>query len=505
MSKLTLKEANVLVHNVNPDACEAFLRKYPKIRTVMTSIARKNKDLRKGYAAFLKFKDKQEGYLGGRAEVTTSPTFGEKVFYKYDWMGTKGWAEVYQYIDGIKSEDINKQNIKESALSSILISVVALLGGAAVKTFGEYFFRSVISGARAVYGDIKNIVAPESYIKFLKKLENNDKFNKEFIKFTIDNKKNNILHGKNWIDGVTELPSFVSAFKTFATEENFSDVDKNEVLDAIKTSMEIAYRTKADVIYKKLKQKYPEISSELTDGLMREYTSTDITKSNLYTESVDGVKVHTIDEASLSRVYQHVSGHPKVKSWGMMSGYRNANTKEQNRATNQQLEKDLRAMNLGFFKVEGHWKECQDSSVSWQDCPKDQLKDSVEESFFIPNISNEQLLGLTKKYNQDSAVYGDKENPGEAFLLFKNGSTENIGKFNANKVATAYSQMKGDKSFLFSKPESEPETDTKLKSVLKKTIKNPKTGRDIKIQSALQYDTNHPVYKLAQRMMQQKN
>jgi hypothetical protein len=471
----------------------------------MMSIARKNKDLRKGYAAFLKFKDKQEGYLGGRAEVTTSPTFGEKVFYKYDWMGTKGWAEVYQYIDGIKSESLNKQNIKESALSSILIRLVSLLGSAIIGVFVRMFLKYVGNNALIAYNNIKNIVAPEPYIKFLKKLESNDKFNKEFIKFTIDNKKNNILNGKNWIDEVVSLPSFVSAFNTFATEENFSDVDKNEVLDAIKTSMEIAYRTKSDVIYKQLKQKYPEISSELTDGLMREYISNSIDKSNLYTESVDGIKVHTIDEASLSRVYQHVSGHPKVKSWGMMSGYRNANTKEQNRATNQQLEKDLRAMNLGFFKVEGHWKECQDSSVSWNDCPPDKLKDSVEESFFIPNISNEQLLKLTQKYNQDSAVYGDKENPGEAFLLFKNGSTENLGKFNANKVATAYSQMKGDRSFLFSKPEDKPETDTKLKSVLKKTIKNPKTGRDIKIQSALQYDTNHPVYKLAQRMIQQKN
>jgi hypothetical protein len=168
-------------------------------------------------------------------------------------------------------EEIRKKRIEESDISSVLIGLVALLGGAAVKTFGEYFFRSVISGARAVYGDIKNIVAPESYIKFLKKLENNDKFNKEFIKFTIDNKKNNILNGKNWIDGVTELPSFVSAFKTFATEENFSDVDKNEVLDAIKTSMQIAYRTKADVIYKKLKQKYPEISSELTESIINNY------------------------------------------------------------------------------------------------------------------------------------------------------------------------------------------------------------------------------------------
>ena len=166
---------------------------------------------------------------------------------------------------------IDKQNMKESALSSILIGAVALLGGAVVKTFGELFFNSVVDGARAVYGDIKNIVAPEPYIRFLKKLENNDTFNKEFIKFTIDNKKNNILKGKNWIDVVASLPSFVSAFNTFATEQNLSEDDKNQVLDAIKTSMQIAYITKADVIYKKLKQKYPEISSEITDGLIREY------------------------------------------------------------------------------------------------------------------------------------------------------------------------------------------------------------------------------------------
>ena len=102
---------NILVRNVNPDACEAFLRKYPKVRTVMTSIARKNKDLMKGYKAFLKFKDANEGYLGGRAEVTKSPNFGEKTFWKYDWMGATGWAEIYQYIDGTKVESV-KEAIK---------------------------------------------------------------------------------------------------------------------------------------------------------------------------------------------------------------------------------------------------------------------------------------------------------------------------------------------------------------------------------------------------------
>ena len=103
---------NILVHGVNPDACEAFLKKYPKVRQTMLAIAKKNNDLMKGYKAFLKFKDKQEAYLGGRPEVTGSPTFGEKTFYKYDWMGTKGWAEIYQYIDGIKLESVNEVKVQ---------------------------------------------------------------------------------------------------------------------------------------------------------------------------------------------------------------------------------------------------------------------------------------------------------------------------------------------------------------------------------------------------------
>lgn len=188
-----------------------------------------------------------------------------------------------------------------------------------------------------------------------------------------------------------------------------------------------------------------------------------------------------------------------------MSGFRAANTKDQNRKANKELEKDLRGMNLGFFKVEGHWKECQDSEISWQECPPDKLKDSIEDSYFIPNIGEEQLLNLTKKYNQDAAVFGDKEKPGNAQLLFKNGSKEDIGTFHANKVSNAYSKMKGDRSFLFKKASDDKKkkekSGSKLKDLLKRTVSNPKTGNKVKVSTALQYDKNHPVYKLAQSML----
>lgn len=97
--KQLLKEETKLVYRVNGDASEKFLKRYPKVKQIMYTFVTKNKDIMKGYKAFLKFKDKQEDYLGGRAEQTSSSTFGTKTFYKYDFGGVKGgWPEVYQYL-----------------------------------------------------------------------------------------------------------------------------------------------------------------------------------------------------------------------------------------------------------------------------------------------------------------------------------------------------------------------------------------------------------------------
>ena len=113
----SINEERILVRKVMGDDAEKFLKKYPKVKQVMSVIAKKNTDLMKGYKAFLKFKDAQEDYLGGRAEVSSSPTFGSKTFYKYDWGNLKNhWPEVYQYIytlhfgglDGATVEGINE-------------------------------------------------------------------------------------------------------------------------------------------------------------------------------------------------------------------------------------------------------------------------------------------------------------------------------------------------------------------------------------------------------------
>jgi hypothetical protein len=214
-------------------------------------------------------------------------------------------------------------------------------------------------------------------------------------------------------------------------------------------------------------------------------------------------QVVKLDEASLGRVLQHVQGKKNVKNWGMMTAYRYANTPNQNKTLNKELEGELRKMGHGFFKVEGHWVECQDGNLSYEDCPKNLLKDAIEESLFVPNISAKEIHKLGKKYGQDAVIFGGEQTKGNATLIFKDGKVENIGKFSPNKIQQAYSKLKGGKTFVFNPEEPKVSDDeTKLidlmpKAALDKKVKNPQTGNMVKVQTALSYDEKHPAFKAA--------
>jgi hypothetical protein len=104
----SVNEVGKLVYRINKSAVEAFIKKYPKVKEVMKAIISKNKDVKKGYKAFINFVNKNESYLGGRPERTDSKNFGSKVFYKYDWNGVGGWAEVYEYLYDTQNESVNE-------------------------------------------------------------------------------------------------------------------------------------------------------------------------------------------------------------------------------------------------------------------------------------------------------------------------------------------------------------------------------------------------------------
>ena len=237
-----------------------------------------------------------------------------------------------------------------------------------------------------------------------------------------------------------------------------------------------------------------------------------------------GCREIVLTEASLGRVLQHVQGKAKTKRWGVITAYRYANTPAENKALNKDLETTLRVRGYGFFKVEGHWQECQDKNVNYHDCPKDKLVNSTEISFFVPQINPKELHEIGNRYGQDAVLYGGEETKGNGVLIFKNGKVENVGKMHPGSIQQAYTKMRNsDKVFSFQRDKyskkkmpsisgsSAEKTDKLLKllpkDILNKTVKNPETGRVIKVASALRYDDDSHVKKNAMslvKMMQKQ-
>ena len=223
---------------------------------------------------------------------------------------------------------------------------------------------------------------------------------------------------------------------------------------------------------------------------------------------------YDINEASLGRIYQHVVSNPKMKNWGVVTASRGELTPAENKQRNKELETDLRKLGYGFVHVDGMWQECRKPDTEYKDCPDDMKVPTEEKSLFIPNISQEHIQALGKKYQQDSVLFADdkaKANGEATFIDSKSGESFNIGKFSPGKIAQGYSKMKGGKVFTF-EPQAEPKKsepkkdDMKLKSlipagILDKTIKNPDTGKMIKVKSALKYDDTSKVKQAAKDMI----
>jgi hypothetical protein len=232
-----------------------------------------------------------------------------------------------------------------------------------------------------------------------------------------------------------------------------------------------------------------------------------------------GCKIAVLSEASLGRVLQHIQGKKNVKSWGVVTAYRSDNTPKQNSEANKRLAEMIRKKGLGFFQMEGHWQECQDRSKNYFDCPKSQLIDATEISLFVPNIKAKDIHQLGNEFKQDSVLFGGEETKGRGFLIYNNGRIENVGEMHPDTVQQAYSKMRNtDKTFAFKRHKgkkrdmgtmagSSAEKDDKLigmlpKDILDRTVRNPETGRDIKVATALRKNDNEPVKKSAMSLVQ---
>jgi nicotinic acid mononucleotide adenylyltransferase len=169
---------------------------------------------------------------------------------------------------------IKEGTLNENIIVNILIKAIASAGVVVVRAFLGMFIDRVINGAIRTYQDIKDIVAPEPYIKFLKGLEKNDTFNKQFIEFAIQNRKGNTLVGNSWMEKITTLPAFVEEFDKFTKEEGIDGYDKTRLSAVIKKSMWDAYLRNWRGIYATLKKKYPQLTNELPEGKLNEIHGT---------------------------------------------------------------------------------------------------------------------------------------------------------------------------------------------------------------------------------------
>jgi len=150
--------------------------------------------------------------------------------------------------------------LNEGDLTTLLIGGVAALGLYGIKVFFKIFFNvlidSSIDGFFGYIDDIKNIVAPEPYIKFLRSLEKNEKFTNEFLKFVEESQKDGRLDGSPfWIENVTKLPSFIESFDEFTKKENIGEFEKNQLLILIRKSMIKSYARNGRKIVEALKKK----------------------------------------------------------------------------------------------------------------------------------------------------------------------------------------------------------------------------------------------------------
>jgi hypothetical protein len=174
--------------------------------------------------------------------------------------------------------------INENIIANILIKLIVSAGVVVVRVFWNLFVDRVVDGAIRTYHDIKDIVAPEPYIKFLKGLAKNDAFNKQFIQFAIENKKGKNLIGNSWIEKVTTLPAFIETFDRFTKDEGIDGSNKTRLLAVIKKSMWDTYLRNWKGIYQMLKKKYPQLANELPEGKINEIPMADLQKIDQFAD-----------------------------------------------------------------------------------------------------------------------------------------------------------------------------------------------------------------------------
>jgi len=107
-----------------------------------------------------------------------------------------------------------------------------------------------------------------------------------------------------------------------------------------------------------------------------------------------------------------VAQREKIYTIGMMTA-ENPNAQktspQDNQAYNDNLEKKLRSMNLGYRKIRGRFG-------------------NYENSFLIPNISKKEIINLGRKFQQEAVIWGVRQEDKFVFEYIESasGQTTNV-------------------------------------------------------------------------------
>ena len=149
--------------------------------------------------------------------------------------------------------------------------------------------------------------------------------------------------------------------------------------------------------------------------------------------TIKNIVKNQINESSLSRIWQHIKNNT---SFGVISAFMSGLSLEENLKRHNSLKSDIKGLKLGFIE--------QRSGYTY--LKKDETEEQVEEmSFFVPNITYQQIINLGKKYNQETIIYKDNYRfdlidceSGRVEMSF---SKDNTHTFNPEVLKYAWSQF----------------------------------------------------------------
>lgn len=89
----------MLVYKVDIAKCRMFLGLHPSVRLSMERYGSFSGTLMQRYRKWLDWLKENEANISDYSETVDSPSFGKKTFYKFNWNGVSGWAELFQYVN----------------------------------------------------------------------------------------------------------------------------------------------------------------------------------------------------------------------------------------------------------------------------------------------------------------------------------------------------------------------------------------------------------------------